>query len=66
MQEHDLSYVRMEMINARAAPVSEKSWTAWIRKNLFANPTDSAMTLIALAAILYFLPPMLNWLFLSA
>ena len=66
MQEHDLSYVRMEMINARAAPVSGKSWTAWIRKNLFANPTDSAMTLIALAAILYFLPPMLNWLFFSA
>lgn len=66
MQEHDLSYVRMEMINAHAAPVSEKSWTVWIRKNLFASVTDSAMTLIALAAILYFLPPVLNWLFLSA
>ncbi|PHP66168.1 amino acid ABC transporter permease [Zhengella mangrovi] len=66
MQEHDLSYVRMEMINAQAAPVSEKSWGAWIRKNLFASVTDSTMTLIALAAILYFLPPMLNWLFVSA
>ena len=66
MQEHDLSYVRMEMINARAAPASEHGIVRWLRRNLFATPLDSVLTIIALLAIVYFLPPMIGWLFLDA
>ena len=66
MQEHDLSYVRMETINARAAPVRERGIVRWLRKNLFATPGDSAMTVIALLMIAYFLPPVIRWAFIDA
>ena len=42
MQEHDLSWVRTEMVLAQAAPRSEVGLAAWARKNLFASPLDSA------------------------
>jgi general L-amino acid transport system permease protein len=44
MQEHDLSYVRMEMINAREAPLRERGFVRWLRINLFATPLDTVLT----------------------
>jgi general L-amino acid transport system permease protein len=66
MQEHDLSWVRTEMILAQAAPRDQVGFGAWLRKNLFATPVDSVLTVIALLAVAWFLPQMLNWLFFSA
>jgi len=66
MDEHDLSWVRTEMALAQAAPSSQVGATAWIRKNLFATPVDSALTILAALAVAYFLPMILNWLLFSA
>ena len=66
MQEHDLSYVRMEMINARAAPARERGLVRWLRINLFATPLDTVLTLLGLLFIAYFLPPILRWAFVDA
>jgi general L-amino acid transport system permease protein len=66
VQEHDLSWVRTEMALAQAAPRSQVGATAWARKNLFATPTDTALTVLALLAIAWFLPQILNWLFFGA
>jgi len=66
MQEHDLSWVRTEMALAQAAPRSEVGPTAWARKNLFASPSDTAMTILAALALAWALPQILNWLFFSA
>ncbi len=66
MQEHDLSYVRMEMINAREAPRSEHGIGRWMRRNLFATPLDSALTIIALLILAYFVPSLVDWLFINA
>ncbi|MCO5062967.1 MAG: amino acid ABC transporter permease [Rhizobiaceae bacterium] len=66
MQEHDLSWVRTEMALAQAAPRSAVGPVAWLRKNLFASPVDSVLTLIAAIAVVWFLPQILNWLFVNA
>jgi general L-amino acid transport system permease protein len=61
MQEHDMSWVRTEMALAQAPPVSETGAGAWIRKNLFATPIDSALTVLCLLAVAWFLPQILDW-----
>ncbi|NMG39778.1 ABC transporter permease subunit [Chelativorans sp. ZYF759] len=66
MQEHDLSYVRMEMINAREAPLRERGFVRWFRVNLFATPLDTVMTLLGLLFVAYFLPPVIRWALIDA
>jgi general L-amino acid transport system permease protein len=62
----DISYVRREFIAPEKAPLSDSTVIGWARKNLFASVTDSIMTLVAIAVILYYLPGLLNWLFVKA
>jgi general L-amino acid transport system permease protein len=62
----NISYVRQTFIAAEKPPLAESTVIGWARKNLFASVTDTILTLIAAAAILYFIPRALNWLFISA
>jgi general L-amino acid transport system permease protein len=66
MDEHDVSWVRTEMALAEAPPRSEAGPMAWIRKNLFATPVDSALTVISLLAVAWFLPQILDWSLFNA
>ena len=61
-----ITYVRDRFLEQEKPPASEKSAFAWIRNNLFASWKDGILSLIALAALLYFLPGLINWLFVSA
>jgi general L-amino acid transport system permease protein len=62
----DLAYVRRDVLPQEKPPSSDASIAGWLRKNLFATPTDSVLTLIALLAIVTYLPGALNWLFVQA
>lgn len=64
--EHDVSYVRVEMVNAQAAPASERGIVKWVRANLIATPLDAVMTVVSIALLVYFLPSALRWLFIDA
>ncbi|RUM95518.1 amino acid ABC transporter permease [Pseudaminobacter arsenicus] len=64
--EHDVSYVRTEMVNAQAAPASERGVVKWLRENLVATPMDAILTIISIALLVYFLPSALRWLFIDA
>ncbi|RIK88754.1 MAG: amino acid ABC transporter permease [Hyphomicrobiales bacterium] len=66
MQEHSMSFVRTEMTPATAAPRSQAGIGAWLRKNLFSTPLNSALTLVALLILAWAVPRMLNWLFFDA
>lgn len=66
MDEHDASWVRTEMVLAQAAPSSAFGPRAWVRKNLFATPFDSALTLISALVVAWVLPQILNWALFSA
>ena len=61
-----ITYVRERFLEAEKPPASEKSALAWIRNNLFASWKDSLLSILAITAILYYLPKALNWLFVSA
>ena len=61
-----ITYVREDFLEPEKAPLSDSSAIGWIRKNLFASVKDSILSLIALAALVYFLPGLINWLFVSA
>jgi general L-amino acid transport system permease protein len=66
MQEHDVAFVRTEMIAQQAPPLREKGLVRWLRLNLFASPGDTILTFIGLAIILAVVPPLFNWAFFSA
>ncbi len=66
MQEHDLSFVRTEMALAQPAPAGERGVSAWVRRNLFATPTDSVLTVVSLLLLVWLLPPLIDWAFISA
>jgi general L-amino acid transport system permease protein len=66
MQENQIAYVRNEMERPQAAPAGQKGLVYWARTNLFATPADTVLTLIFLALLAYFIPSMVNWLFVNA
>ena len=66
MNTHQTNFVRTAMIDQSAPPVLDKGYIAWIRKNLLATPLDAVMTIIAVLAIAWFLPPAIKWLFIDA
>ena len=57
-----LSFVRSELVPSRPAPVRTSGPLVWARKNLFATWTDAAFTVVAAIFLLWFLPPLLNFL----
>ncbi|CAK7256095.1 MULTISPECIES: amino acid ABC transporter permease [unclassified Shinella] len=61
-----ITYVRDRFIEAEKPPASDSSVIAWLHRNLFASVTDSAMTIVAILAIVWYLPAAINWLFVSA
>lgn len=61
-----ISYVRDQFIEAKQAPASQKSTFVWIRDNFFASWRDGILTVLAVATIAYYMPKILNWLFISA
>ena len=66
MQEHDLSFVRAEMIVAQAAPARARGPLFWLRKNLFATPADTVLTIIGLVVVALIVPPLVRWAFIDA
>ncbi|CCF19780.1 amino-acid transporter subunit; membrane component of ABC superfamily [Pseudorhizobium banfieldiae] len=66
MSTNSLGFVRTELLAPRPAPASERSAFGWIRGNLFATPKDTALTILAIALLVWTVPDMLNWLFFDA
>ena len=66
MSGSNISFVRNAMLQPEPAPSSERGTIAWIRRNLLATPKDIILTVIAVAALAWVLPHMINWLFIQA
>ena len=66
MSQNDLSYVRTEMAPPQPAPLRERGPIAWMRKNLFANPYDSVLTIIGLFVVAVIVPPLVDWALIQA
>ena len=48
-------------IASRAPPASSIGAGAWLRRNFFASPLNTALTLVVAALLLLLLPPFFNW-----
>ncbi|MBW9061829.1 amino acid ABC transporter permease [Rhizobium herbae] len=66
MNAPQANFVRTSMLAPSQPPTLEKGYIAWFRKNLFATPQDSVLTIIAILLLAWFLPPMIKWLFIDA
>jgi general L-amino acid transport system permease protein len=62
----NITYVRQQFLPAAKAPLSDATVVGWLRKNLFGSVKDSALTIVTGGLILWFLPGILHWLFISA
>ena len=60
------AYVRDHMLEPLAPPSSAKGAAHWLRTNLFATPKDTVMSIIALLILAWYVPQMVNWLFIDA
>ncbi|HEY8596593.1 MAG TPA: amino acid ABC transporter permease [Devosiaceae bacterium] len=55
-------FVRDEMVPASPAPASNSGVVGWMRKNLFATPADTVLTIIGAAFVLWIVPNLYNFL----
>ncbi len=62
----NIAYVRNTFLPPEAAPRDDTTMIGWMRKNLFSSISNSIMTIIAIVAILWYLPGLIDWLFISA
>jgi general L-amino acid transport system permease protein len=47
-------------------PTLAVGWLGWLRANLFSSPANTVLTLLALWLLYKTLPPLIDWLFISA
>ncbi|GLQ57695.1 amino acid ABC transporter permease [Devosia nitrariae] len=57
-----LTYVREQMVPAQPPPVSTAGVVGWMRKNLFATPFDTIMTIIGIAFLIWAVPPIYGFI----
>jgi general L-amino acid transport system permease protein len=58
---HDLLFVRKEEEPVLAAPSSEVGAVAWLRANLFSSVTNTILTLLGVAFVVWTVPPIFDW-----
>ena len=58
----DLSFVRTQMLDQKAPPVTERGIVKWLRENLFSGPLNTVLTILAVIALYYLIKGFLPWL----
>ena len=59
----DTSFVRHEMLTAKAPPASTTGVLGWMRENLFSSISNSIMTLLGLYLVYAIVSWMVPWVF---
>lgn len=62
----DFQFVRQSMLDAKAPPAREGNVLNWLKKNLFATPKDTVLTIIGVLLLAWTIPPAFSWLFWDA
>lgn len=62
----DIAFVRSTIAGAEPAPNRSTGTWAWMRKNLFATPSDTLLTLLGMAFLFWAVPPLYNFFVGSA
>ena len=55
-------FVRTELVAPMPPPASTVGLTGWVRKNLFATPSDALLTIVGALFLVWAVPPLYNFL----
>jgi general L-amino acid transport system permease protein len=66
MSSADQTYLRGVPVEAQPPPSSAVGAVAWVRSNLFSSPANTVLTLVALALVVWVLPPALRFFIFDA
>ncbi len=66
MSNMDLHYVRAQMVEQMPAPEGRKGIIGWLHEKLFSSVKDSILTIMSILLIVWFLPGLIEWLFINA
>jgi general L-amino acid transport system permease protein len=62
----ELVYVRREEEPALAPPPGQTGTVAWLRASLFSSVTNTILTLLGIAFLIWAIPPIVRWAFIDA
>ncbi|NMA96862.1 MAG: amino acid ABC transporter permease [Phyllobacteriaceae bacterium] len=62
----DIGFVRSDFVEPRPAPSPTSGPMVWMKKNLFATPLDSVLTVLGLAFLAWIIPPLWGFFFGNA
>lgn len=63
---NDYAYVRDNFLTPEKPPMGDATSASWVRRNLFATPVDSILTVAFTALIVWFLYHAVDWLVINA
>jgi general L-amino acid transport system permease protein len=61
-----VAYVRSQPAQRRRPPVSARGPFAWLRQNLFSTPFNAVLTIVAVLALAWLVPPVIRFLLVDA
>jgi general L-amino acid transport system permease protein len=61
-----IAYVRTEESPTMAPPLTSTGVVGWFKENLFATPRDTVFTIFTFLLLLWMVPPIIDWAFISA
>ncbi|MCY0095119.1 amino acid ABC transporter permease [Hoeflea ulvae] len=61
-----IAYVRTQESPTMAPPVATGGVVGWLKENLFATPRDTVLSILTLLFLLWLIPPIIDWAFISA
>jgi general L-amino acid transport system permease protein len=61
-----IAYVRSQESPRMAPPVTNSGVVGWLKENLFASTRDTVLTILTFLLLLWMVPPILDWAFISA
>ncbi|MGJ8570957.1 MAG: amino acid ABC transporter permease [Hoeflea sp.] len=61
-----IAYVRTQESPTMAPPVATGGVVGWLRENLFATPRDTVLTIVTILFLIWLIPPIIDWAFISA
>ncbi|MDF1610032.1 amino acid ABC transporter permease [Hoeflea sp. YIM 152468] len=61
-----IAFVRTQESPLMAPPVSSRGVVGWFKENLFATPRDTVLTILTSLFLLWMVPPIIDWAFISA
>ena len=65
-KSNSIAYVRTQESPTMAPPDLRSGPVGWMKENLFATPRDTVLTILTFLFLLWVIPPIINWAFISA